>query len=122
MAGGEEGVCEAGGGGDGGVKRDDGAVGETGAFAEGGWCCGSVRGGVHDTGVGRDVQAARVVVARKVMARKARKGEVVTIVLIDLLVLFCNLGLCCSYGICCCGSSCCLEVGDIDMVGWLQYG
>lgn len=29
-----------GGGGDGGVEGDDGAVGVAGAFAEGGWCCG----------------------------------------------------------------------------------
>ena len=34
---------EAGGGGDGGVEGDDGAVCKAGAFAEGGWRCGERR-------------------------------------------------------------------------------
>jgi len=77
ISGGEEGVCEAGSGGDGGVEGDDGAVGEAGAFAEGGWCCCwiSERGFGEGTGNGVDGLAAEMVVVRMDMARRVTMGE-----------------------------------------------
>ena len=61
-----------GGVGSGGVEEDDGAVGETGAFAEGGWCC----GGLVEKGTGargENAQYAEVRLRRE--RRSVRYGR-----------------------------------------------